>query len=641
MPASITRLIPAIILGLTIATTSIAAPAGLLLRPGDVVEPTFTGDEPAAGDPAAPGELRIVAARNGTFSAELLVQSKQPIVRPQAKVSALRGPEGAVIPATAITVRYGVEWDSCVVQGSKGTFNARRADYLSMLVDEPPAKVEGHAPAVRKGQPVVRHDPMVSVWVTVKAPENAAPGEYTGVVTVTAGGVRPATMPLKVEVIDYLLPSPENFRTWVEMVHSPDALAIQYNVPLWSEKHWKLIERSLAQMARVGSRVLQIPLIARTSLGNEQSMVRWSKDASGKYSYDFSILDRYLETAEKAFGGKSDMIVLTVWENYMIKPDEPAAKAAAQHEHDRVLKILEQNNAIMGKGPAVTMVDGAGKISTEYMAHYTEEAAREQWQPLMDQLKQRLEKRGVWDKAMLGLINDCWPTRQEVELFQKISPELKWAMYCHFSAPTVYNLSEPAYRSQVWAIKEAGNTSLMGWKRPEMITRYMRLRNFGSGPNVTWRYWAEYCITGDQRGMGRIGADYWELQLDENSRQKQQVWERYPESTWRNLGIYVALLAPGPEGPVSSARYENLIEGVQECEARIAIEEAISDEAKVAKLGADLVNRCKTELDRRIVERRSDEKHGRPYFVWRFDKWQDESRTLYKLAAEVEAKLGN
>ena len=46
-----------------------------------------------------------------------------------------------------------------------------------------------------------------------------------------------------------------------------------------------------------------------------------------------------------------------------------------------------------------------------------------------------------------------------------------------------------------------------------------------------------------------------------------------------------SLLAPGPEGPVASDEMEAYREGVQECEARIAIERALGDEARKARLG--------------------------------------------------------
>ena len=79
-----------------------------------------------------------------------------------------------------------------------------------------------------------------------------------------------------------------------------------------------------------------------------------------------------------------------------------------------------------------------------------------------------------------------------------------------------------------------------------------------------------------------------------------RVFDRYPKASWRNLNINVALLGAGPEGPVATARFEALREGVEECEARIVIEQALSD----GKLPDNLAVRCReliAERNRAIV----------------------------------------
>ena len=57
------------------------------------------------------------------------------------------------------------------------------------------------------------------------------------------------------------------------------------------------------------------------------------------------------------------------------------------------------------------------------------------------------------------------------------------------------------------------------------------------------------------------------------------------------------LFAPGPDGPVTTQRFENAIEGNQQAEARIAIERALLD--KEHPLPEDLAARCRELLDRR------------------------------------------
>ena len=75
------------------------------------------------------------------------------------------------------------------------------------------------------------------------------------------------------------------------------------------------------------------------------------------------------------------------------------------------------------------------------------------------------------------------------------------------------------------------------------------------------------------------------------------VFARYPENNWRNLDISDWFLAPGPEGAVSTVRLECLNEGIQECEARIFLEDTLLDSGKKAKLGTELAKRCQDALD--------------------------------------------
>ena len=84
------------------------------------------------------------------------------------------------------------------------------------------------------------------------------------------------------------------------------------------------------------------------------------------------------------------------------------------------------------------------------------------------------------------------------------------------------------------------------------------------------------------------------------------------------------VLWPGREGAESSARFEALIEGVQEAEARIFIEQAIDR----GRLAGPLARRLTQLLREHFLETY----HHR---------WQARSRTLYRAAAEAAAAPGS
>jgi hypothetical protein len=142
---------------------------------------------------------------------------------------------------------------------------------------------------------------------------------------------------------------------------------------------------------------------------------------------------------------------------------------------------------------------------------------------------------------------------------------------------------------------------MYGWQTPFLITCYERTRDVIQFPPTKWRSVAELAITGRQRGVGRIGADYWDVLTDAHGRAAGPISRRYPQSSWRNLDLYTSLLAPGPDGPVATTRLEAMRQGVQECEARIFLEQILTDPDRRARLGDDLAARCQWVLDERLI----------------------------------------
>ena len=127
------------------------------------------------------------------------------------------------------------------------------AGYLGLLQDKPPAEYPPTKFTPRR-QPEQTFGPVAPVWRTVSVPRDALAATYTARVTVRAEGQSPVTVPLQVEVVGWTLPEPGRQQTWVELMQSPDTLAMEYNVEPWSERHWALIARSLRQMRDLAQR---------------------------------------------------------------------------------------------------------------------------------------------------------------------------------------------------------------------------------------------------------------------------------------------------------------------------------------------------------------------------------------------------
>jgi hypothetical protein len=107
-----------------------------------------------------------------------------------------------------------------------------------------------------------------------------------------------------------------------------------------------------------------------------------------------------------------------------------------------------------------------------------------------------------------------------------------------------------------------------------------------------------------------------------------------------------------PDNVAATNRLEQLREGVQECEARIVVERAVTDEALKTRLGPELAARCQKALldqmraaqmcrgaGQKIIHALS----GRTDLEsnWFMSSgWEQRAESLFVLAGEVERKTG-
>jgi hypothetical protein len=129
-----------------------------------------------------------------------------------------------------------------------------------------------------------RNGAVAAVWLTVKVPPDAPAGEYEGRLAVSAQGANPVEVPVSLKVSAWRLPEPRDFVTYAGFVQSPETVALMYKVPLWSDRHFELIGKSLDRLAQVGNKVAYVPLICQTNFGNAESMVRWIRKAGGAWT---------------------------------------------------------------------------------------------------------------------------------------------------------------------------------------------------------------------------------------------------------------------------------------------------------------------------------------------------------------------
>ena len=548
------------------------------------------------GDGGEVQPVVIASPRNGVFSGRLAVSSGQPIRGLKVNVSDLASPGGGKLPSAAVRVR-------CGEPGGVGG-PSRTSPRFNAILDAIPAEIPvvkashpgGHYPTnylrlkyvggprfpvARKG---LTAGAVAPLWITVRVPADAAPGRYAGTVTVSATGLDPVAVPLKVNISAWTLPEPRDFRVTSFGQHSPDSLANYYNVSLWSDRHFELMGKSMALMAELNSRqaLAELAIDFYRLGGNRESMVRWIRGADGGFKHDFTVLDKYLDTVAKHMG-KPALLRLNCWgelrPSWGGMPSEPEACWAKVNE-----------------GKAVSLLDPAtGRIERMDQPVPGTEKSFKFWKPVLDEIRSKVEARGWLDVTAMGHNSYNSPAHPTVVgVFKKIWPDGVWSYTAHNGV-----------MGQQWRTSEKGVTMLARyadcvWTRSRPVPRgYRKLLQPRPGfwcytfrtdfndvsPLIYYRDILEEEIMGGHDGVSDFGVDFFAFK----SKSGRATHVGCGRGTGGPTCTCMALLAPGPDGPVASERYEAFREGVELCEAILFLERALQDR-KISGETADRVN---------------------------------------------------
>jgi len=571
-----------------------------------------------------PGKLpvnaRIVGGRNGSYAVQIIVGTDRGLTGLRAAVGELRSARrGRAIPASASQVRYGVPHPSSTLvelgeyKSEHGRFGiwgneaaaildrhgrlrpgaSRKAaarelaaiQFLDHLSPRPPAEIAA--------------DSCRPIWITVKVPADVPPGEYRGTITVRADGVPPVRLPLTVEVLDWRVPDPRHFVTVMALEQSPYGIARHYGVAPWTGRHFALMEKSFALLGAVSGDWLNVPILAYSEFGNGlDSPVRITRRKDGGHTFDYRILDRYLDLAVKHWGVPA-VIAFTV--------NHPGAAGSGP-------RIPPLEVPVIDEATNKTVLLNVGRAMPE-------PERQRFWRALARSLHAHMKRRGLAKSMYWGLPWDGVADAALIARLKALTPGVPWARLSHGHLPDeTFRAAGTLYGFPV------GLRSRRGWSHRYIHLLYPRNQGsvitcFGNASPFTWRLMMDRALVAGARGICRVGADYWK-----------RTWLRgWKGRLWMPGLPCNFLLWPGPDGAESSARFEILREGVQEAEARIVLEQALD---KLAP--GDLKKRLAEALTRHshdtmIVTPREPYVKLAEYATG----WQARSRGLYGAAADA------
>ena len=140
-------------------------------------------------------------------------------------------------------------------------------------------------------------DLLNSVWVEINIPKDMEAGTYDFTIEVDGGEFGTTKSTVTVEVIGATLPDEDIYFT--QWFHA-DCLANYYNVEVWSDRHFEIVENFIKTARRNGINMILTPIFTPpldTAVGGERRTTQLVgiEVNESEYSFDFTLLDRWID----------------------------------------------------------------------------------------------------------------------------------------------------------------------------------------------------------------------------------------------------------------------------------------------------------------------------------------------------------
>ena len=303
-----------------------------------------------------------------------------------------------------------------------------------------------------------------SLWITVKLDGSIPAGIYPITFTLTKPDTV-VTKTLQVEIIDALLPPQEmKFAQWFHT----DCIANYYKVPVFSPRHWELVDRFMKTAVDNGINMILTPIFTPpldTEVGGERTTVQLVDvvKQGDTYSFGFDKLRRWIHMAKKNGFRYFEMAHLfTQWGlectpkimatedgvekrifGWDVKSEDPAYMNFLSQMLPELSKVIEEEGIRdvtafhISDEPHAEHIERYKKLKTEvskFLPGYT----------FMDALSQ-------FEFYSQGAVDCPIPSSNRIEPFIENKVENLWTYYCCSQGIDVCNrfMSMPSYRNRM------------------------------------------------------------------------------------------------------------------------------------------------------------------------------------------------
>lgn len=211
------------------------------------------------------------------------------------------------------------------------------------------------------------------VWIEAEIGEDIKSGIYTPKIKVYGhrmfdDEVLLCTLSFKVKVLDLVLKKPQDYCFYLDLWQHNSNIARKYDLDLWSDGHFDVMEKYVKSLANLGQKVIsivvsEIPWSGQWSAYNridpsnlfEYNIVGVKLNKSGEWEYDFKALSRYVNLCMK-YGIKQEIEVfglLNIWlmedagYGKVIKDYDDAIRIRFFDESSKTYKYIRQKDDLI------------------------------------------------------------------------------------------------------------------------------------------------------------------------------------------------------------------------------------------------------------------------------------------------------
>jgi len=458
-------------------------------------------------------EWKGIGWRGERIHTQVILWSSENTGNLKVHVSNLQNNHGNIIEASSLSLHpVGYVLSDTVYTGCR----RRLQDTMSSMLS--PDILYGNRPFSLQAREVR------PVWLTINIPRNTIPGLYRGSVIIRSQEDS-IYLPYSIRVQDMELPPASAWHFHLDLWQNPYAIAWYHKVPLWSEEHWQLIRKYLKLLAGAGQKCITTSITYKPWNGHTfipyGSMITWIHNSNGRWDYDYSVFDQYVQTAMESG-------IIAQINCYTMVPINNSFRYFEEDSSGYVTVTCRPGNKVY----------------------------EDLWRPFLADFREHLREMGWLNKTVIALDErEFEDTRNLIHFLQQTAPEFKLALAGGYFKDIIRNIYD---FSSNYRFLNKDIQGIAGQRRlRKQITTYYVACGIPKPNNFTFSPPAESTYE------GWLAAA---LNLDGFLRWAYNSWPEDPMHdsrfvTWPSGDTY--LVYPGP---YSSVRFERLREGIQDYE---------------------------------------------------------------------------